>query len=246
MKNNWYFIDNFDLRDDNLKYRVLKSFKSKNSRIVLQHYFFNHDDFSEDEQKEIIEEDFEYFCEMGYSSYTIDKNTTDKIISIAQDSNMVLEQKSIIEIINNNLGLEENKLMQIKRLISKVINNKDYLENNDFINRLKNFENYEYVGYRGRLSNNAKYTWYCPETEDEFMRGLKIEGFLIGIVTNDHVNFNNYEYAFEFFEQNNGVLAINDRFDKFEFEVKQRLLVELNDTSNILTEEEFLKKHCSE
>lgn len=62
------------------------------------------------------------------------------------------------------------------------------------------------------------------------------------IITSDLVNFNNYDYAIEIFEQNDYVIAIKDCKNIFNKEIAPKMMKIMKENQKIEMEKEFLNK----
>jgi hypothetical protein len=258
--NNWFLIDGFRFNDFLRIENILKVFLDFDKKhILFSWYFFNLDDcdLSEDYSKDqCIDEEFEYFIKRADSSIDYDKISDEiknrlfeEYCRLFKNCDVAMKEELYKSFIADNIDhFDEEFIYSIKEYIAREMT-KPKIESLNFINERKVLENNKIVSftenrpYVDEYRMKMKYTWYEPKSEGDLLNVLNnTSNSFSGIITEDINDFDKYLYAFELFEQNDLVLAINDRVGDFELVILPRIKELLDDRITILNEVEYFER----
>ena len=267
LDNNWFIIDGFIFNDVLTIENILNAFMdSDKKRILFPVYFFNPDDWdflewtSEYTKDDAISEEFENFKHGLDSSLDYNK-ISDGIKSLLYKEYSRLYKtwdESVKEdlyrkFLNDEIDFfDEEFIYSVKEFIAKEAS-KPRKESINFINERKVLENNVNVSYkqnRCREDNpqseperEFKYVWYEPKSKEDLFNVLEeCSLFASWIITEDIENFDKYLYEFEYFEQSDFVLAINDRVGDFESRILPKIQEFLSKENIVLTEKEYYER----
>jgi len=252
----WYFIEGFRRKDEKSIFDILKCFTITGNKLLFKHYFFKLEDLDNEVRSEIIEQNFSSFCSnvILYNNKENRKKTENIIKEMLYENlkDLYKFNESDENIIKNMLfeklclgelqGINCELLSNIKEIVAKSISEEYVPDVDDFINERIVFKNSISVSYEDiELEKPLQYVWYLPKNDDEIIKAIEIEDFLECVVTKNFEDFSEYLYAFEFFEQTDYVLAINDRVGDFEQNIMPKLNTIVRGKYKIISEIEFLK-----
>lgn len=260
LDNNWVIIDGFSLFDVLKKQNILSAFmNSDKKRILFSHYFFDLDDcdgapdYSKDQ---CISEEFQYFKIKTDTSVDYDK-ISDEVISLLYKeycrlykiSDESVKEELYRKFFNDEIDFfDEEFIYSVKEFIARETS-KPNKERFNFINERKIFENNINISYRDtRLSadkdqRKLKYVWYEPKSKEDLFDVVNFNScFFSCIITEDIENFDEYLYAFDIFEENDFLLAINDRVGDFESRVLPKIQGFLSEENIVLSENEYIER----
>ncbi len=216
--NNWYIIPNF-LFNYKEHLKVFELFLNNKYKILIKKDIVDFNKLDINIQEEIIEENF--YLYINKILYFESKKVEQEIeISIRNNLFKKYGNKNNLDIDNqkdillekffyNFSNIDKDTLYNIKLIITEKLNTSNFKSN-----IFKNIQDISFKTIFYHMENkNAKFAWYEIKNKEELIKEFNIDYNII--LTKDLTNFYNFDYYFNFIEEEQFILAINDNKGDF-------------------------------